>query len=65
MSLSFSDRTGELIALREQVESLKRLLRRTQTPLRFASMHYLDTGLLGQENKTDALIGAIKRALKG
>ena len=65
MSLSFSDRTGELIALREQVESLKRLLRRTQTPLHFASMHYLDTGLLGQENKTDALIGAIKRALKG
>ena len=55
----------EIVRQDAQIESLKRLLQRSQTPLRFASMHYLDRGLLSQENKTDALLNVIKRALKG
>lgn len=55
---------GGISTLKKENERLKRLLKRSLAPLRFASLHYLDNGMLDQENRTDALVDSIKRALK-
>ena len=47
-----------------EINRLRRLLQRSLTPLRFASLHYLDNGMLNQEHKIDVLVDSIKRALK-
>ena len=42
---------------------LKRLLKRTIAPLRYASCMYLDHGMTRHEDKTDTLIDSITRAV--